>query len=212
MEGVPARCLQCRHTFVSRAFVIEGISNVSLSGNSVNCPRCGGTAKLVEGTFDFVDDTIRAKVATKESLDILATLKLALADAQNGNKTTEQIIGDIKQKSPELAESFQTIVNKDKGGLAALAAAILYLITSCTQNTHATLDTNLAIDQLHTYATGAAPYPFEEFRHQERAHTQSQASDEQRTSTPISRQQKRQQERQSKKRQPRSKPPERRRP
>lgn len=61
--SVPAKCTACGHRFTSKAFMAFSGVNISYSGCTETCPKCGGRAELQSGTYDFVGSTIAAFTA-----------------------------------------------------------------------------------------------------------------------------------------------------
>lgn len=188
MTGLPASCPRCGHVFESKAFSIQNGRKISFKGVSVVCPRCGGTAKAIEGTFDFIENAIRVRDAPKASVDIIGLLQLTLKEARAGN-TTESIIARLHDADPVFAEQASKIVQK--GGLPALTLMLIFLLNTCAANPSTSLDWNRLVDQVYVYITGNQNYQFPE-------HTSEQTSKSQQPQE-QNRQQRRQQERQTKK-------------
>src|SRR5690242_1992722 len=57
--GPIADCRSCQMLFMSRAFAASNCRNMSYFGCIESCPRCGGPAFVLDGTYDFVEDTVR---------------------------------------------------------------------------------------------------------------------------------------------------------
>jgi hypothetical protein len=189
VAGLPAHCPHCGHTFISTD--LSGIdARIIINSVAVECPRCGKSADVLDGQYDFVGNAINVSGAPKKTIEILTALQTALRAAQAGEREQE-ILAKIGKASPELAVEAQDAVRK--GGIYLLILLLLALLHGCTQNIHESVDWNELVDQAHTYITGSDPYPIE------RTHTEAQESDDK--SPKMSRQLRRQQERQSRKQQ-----------
>lgn len=84
MVSIPARCTRCGFTFQPRGGIsISNSTDVTFSGNTTNCPRCGGVARFIDGTFDVVDEAIRMKSGPSWSWTVVETLRLGLREIQD---------------------------------------------------------------------------------------------------------------------------------
>jgi hypothetical protein len=85
---VPAHCQSCGLTWQPHGGIfIENSRNVTLRNGSTNCPRCGSTARFLEGTFNVRDDLIEVLSAPdwtrekfRELQGVLNWARLHLAD------------------------------------------------------------------------------------------------------------------------------------
>jgi ribosomal protein S27AE len=190
MHRLPAHCPHCGAFFLSPIAGMPGAS-VTIHAVGTSCPRCGKSADVLDGTFDFLANAIHVKSAPPKTLGILHALQDVLSQAQKG-ADEQEIIQALSKESPELAHAASDVIKR--GGVSALIALLIYLLASCSANIEQTLDWNELVDQAHVYLIGADPYPLGESR------TQDQETRE--PSQQTSRQQRRHRERQSKKQKP----------
>jgi hypothetical protein len=154
MAGLPAHCLNCGAIFVTSTIQASNALGITFSNITVPCSNCGGPAKTVDGTFDFVGNAMRVHPgAPQRTIEILKVLQSALREAEGG-ASDEKVIDTIARASPVLASAIQ---RKTKQGGFILITLLLALLASCS--TEATLDWNQLVDQLKVYATGGDPYP-----------------------------------------------------
>jgi ribosome-associated translation inhibitor RaiA len=190
MTGLPSHCPKCGLIFESNVFgELSNASNITFKNIGTSCPRCGGIAQAIDGTFDFVGNAIKVKSAPPRTLAILSVLQKALEEAQQG-KPEGEVLSKIEQASPELASAIQATIAKS--GKPILVVLLLSLLATCSTNT--TLNWNQLVDQVHVYATGSDPYPTGSIQAEPEAKPK------------ISRQQRRYKERQTKKRQRQTEP------
>jgi hypothetical protein len=184
MAGVPAHCPHCGRVFVSAAFNFGFASTVVLENNRTNCPFCGQTAQIIDGTFNFLGNAILVRDAPPRTIAILQTLQNALAASQKG-EADAKVLDKIKDASPELADQIQKATVASGKPLVGLL--LLLLAGNCSMATNTSLNWNQLVDQVRVYATGASPYP-------ELGNTVEKPK--------MNRQQRRSQERQTKKQKP----------
>ncbi len=196
MFSPPARCRACGSVFYSGfAADLGGCGSITLKGCKTNCPSCGGTADIIDGTFDFVGNAIRLQNPSSELIAVLTALQSALRAAQNGDiEATEAALREAPSNVAEAA-----ILLIQRYGLRPFTFMLMFLLTSCS--TEATLDVNKIVDQFHVYITGAQPYPFETKDTNDATKTHIDAPKNDAPTGSISRQQQRQLNRQSQKRQ-----------
>ncbi len=204
MFEFPARCTRCGTIFRS-GIAADNASNMSMSNNMAGpCPRCGAMGRVIDGVFDVSQGKISVRAAPPETFAVLKALEAALAAARAGAEA-EIIIDDLRKTSPEIAKDAQRDLNK--GVLAFLVAMLLYLITSCSNNTTGKVDWNLLVDQAHVYVTGKEAHPGISKREAPSADNRTESPTKTASEAKPSRQQRRYLERQTNKRQSKSAAP-----
>ncbi|MFC7699644.1 hypothetical protein ACFQX9_23450 [Bradyrhizobium sp. GCM10028915] len=190
MPPLPAHCPKCGAIFPSNVISIDNSDDITIGNIQERCPiqGCGGTARVIEGNFDFVGHAVRVRRAPPRTLAILTVLQEALQDVERG-KPTDEAISKIERASPELASAIRKTIGS--AGKPLLGTLLFALLASCSMSTR--LDWNQLVDQVHVYRTGAAPYPGLGQSGSSASETESKAE--------PSRQQRRYKERQTKKRQ-----------
>ena len=104
MPNVPAVCPQCHLVFPSPIAIAEGVRGASIYNIGVQCPRCGGNGRILDGIYDALGNTIRVLLTSNRSIEQLETLRHALKTARE-SKASRQEIGDtIKAHTPELQQ------------------------------------------------------------------------------------------------------------
>lgn len=127
MGSPPAVCRNCGARFAATAFQVENSTDVTFSGCATICPYCGGTADIVDGTYDFVGEIIaafRAPGVTRQNVEAFRDVVEAV---NAGRATPEQAVAQVA----ELGSAFAGVwkwVNANSGGLGVLLAIMsLYL-------------------------------------------------------------------------------------
>ena len=123
MPEMPAFCQNCGAIFGS-GMVFENCRNLRLSGNTAQCPKCGGIGKIPDGVFDIVGNIINVLNATKDTVNNLNKLNNLLNDAKKENYSHEEIQSKIKEELPELS-SLSDVLPKTRNELYAFIALIL---------------------------------------------------------------------------------------
>lgn len=109
----PAVCETCDFIFPS-GFDIENSENVSFVGSkSGPCPRCRGTGRIPDGTYNFIGSTIEFLSGPKSSVRDLQRLAELLKDARDKGATHEEIADEIQKNAPELA-SWKDVLPKSR--------------------------------------------------------------------------------------------------
>jgi hypothetical protein len=99
---MPAFCGSCGAVFPSSAIIGGDATNVSFRDVDVICPFCGGLARIPDGTYDFVGDTIRILSAPQRTVDELTRLSAILNRGRSSRASPEAVSHEIQQEMPEL--------------------------------------------------------------------------------------------------------------
>lgn len=89
------------HVFESRAIGVTIAQHATFENVAEPCPICGATADVMDGTFDFLADSIRVLSAPQITIDRLNALQRAIQEV--ADQPTEQIVETIRREEPELA-------------------------------------------------------------------------------------------------------------
>jgi hypothetical protein len=108
---------------VSPAFNFGFASTVVLKNNRTNCPFCGQTAHLIDGTFDFMGNAVLVRDAPPQTIAILEILQAALTSAHKGEPNAK-VLDKIKGASPELAREIHQATASSGMNLSWAAAAV----------------------------------------------------------------------------------------
>lgn len=117
MVDVPAFCDWCGLVFPS-GFDLGG-SRVTLIGNSSQCPRCGSAARIPDGTFDFIDSSIRLIRGPYRSRMELERFQEILELCSRQQPSFEEVDKEIKDTSPAVHTLIRRFAPKDAKDLAA---------------------------------------------------------------------------------------------
>ncbi|HEX9050160.1 MAG TPA: SEC-C metal-binding domain-containing protein [Anaeromyxobacter sp.] len=122
---VPAFCDSCGAIFASG--IVAGGGTFTFTGCAATCPRCGAMARIPDGTFSFIGDTIRllsGPAATVAQLRRLAEIVRAVrARAMTREAAEAAVASDV----PQFAALFEWL-RKHQGDLAAWIGVILTAI------------------------------------------------------------------------------------
>ena len=125
--SVPATCTNCGLRFTSRQFHVENSQNVTFDGCTESCPRCGGRAKLQDGTYDFIGSAVaafRAPGVTRKDIERFRSI----AEAAKERRITPDLAG---QQIKQINVSFGTLwdwANSNAGALAILISVITLVL------------------------------------------------------------------------------------
>lgn len=131
MPSIPAFCNKCGASLNSGIF-IENSTNVTLSNNRVGyCPKCGSQGHTLDGTFDFIDNSIKILSASTRTIDELSRLENILNEAIKEKQSQQFISKRIKDEIPTLA-NFSILVPKNTSDLYTFLTFVLTLVIYLT--------------------------------------------------------------------------------
>lgn len=128
-------------------FAFENSTDVTISGCTVPCPACGGTGDVLEGTFDFVGDTIRLLSGPSVTVSRLQRLAAILKEAQQSGASADEIKRQVKEDLPELSR-ISDLLPRTRMELYAFIALLLTAVGLVIQSGKNSGDTNISIDQV----------------------------------------------------------------
>ncbi|WLR56509.1 SEC-C metal-binding domain-containing protein [Mesobacillus subterraneus] len=102
MVNVPAFCDNCTNIFPS-GFVFENCVGVTMSGCTSQCPRCGYSARVPDGVFNFYNSAIEVLEATPETIRDLKKLFVIVDKASRENIPPEEVHKEIEEEAPKLS-------------------------------------------------------------------------------------------------------------
>ncbi|MEX0426791.1 hypothetical protein AB3X52_04090 [Nocardioides sp. DS6] len=129
MVSIPARCARCGYTFQpSGGIWIEGATNVTFSNNTVNCPRCGGRAQFIDGTFDVVDGSIAMRSGPAWSWDVVESLRLTLVRIVEDQP--EDPVAAVETTNPRIAGMLRRATTGwSRGEIMSLLSLLLSVLS-----------------------------------------------------------------------------------
>jgi hypothetical protein len=129
MNAPPGICAACGWAGVLPGFDFADSTNVTFQDCVATCPRCGGTAAIVSGTYDLVGGVVRLVRDADLTLAQVRELGRAAAEARKGG----QAANDFVAENPRAAPIVNLIVQQAGGRdwlmilIAVLAIVIPYL-------------------------------------------------------------------------------------
>ena len=130
MGAPPAVCSNCGLRFPVRGIEISDSYGFSFSDVETDCPRCGGRANVVDGTYDFVGDVISAFRAPGVSRQSVATLRDIAEAVKTGETSREQAEAKVAELGAALAGVWKW--TNDNGSALSVLLAIIALYLSIT--------------------------------------------------------------------------------
>jgi hypothetical protein len=126
MGNVPARCSRCGNVFFTR-IQANKVSGLTFQGIGYQCPRCGGMADVVEGTFDVSGGTTPTFTQTAGKpvdREIFSRLGLVLIQAKLDNLSPHEIVEKVAPHSSALARRLRAVADDPTAFATVLAAVI----------------------------------------------------------------------------------------
>ncbi len=121
-----------------------------------NCPKCRGSAKLADGTFQFDEDVVRLVSGSNWSRAQVAAIERAYRDIKQNKEVTPGALDALEKISPELGTAVKVIMGK-YGKSAVAVFMIGLLLSKCSVNID--VDVNDLIHGHSVEASQSAHYP-----------------------------------------------------
>ena len=124
-----AECTNCRAVFEPQNFVqVSGSATLNLKGNTVNCPKCGGRARVIDGKFSFDKGTLTSvsNLSARDAQIVANILKKAWRSPPRGPSDREKLASEIETAAPGGAKLAEQI--REGVPLFSLLISILTLL------------------------------------------------------------------------------------
>ena len=128
MPRLPAVCDNCGLVFGS-AIVVENSFDATFTGCTSSCPRCGHDARIPDGIYNVLEQTIEILVNSKRSASELENLSMHSSEPKERNASPEEIRAAITEHAPELG-SMADMLPKTRSELYGAIQAICAVITT----------------------------------------------------------------------------------
>ena len=125
MALVPVFCDHCGTLFATGSFIGGDATGVTFEDCGFGpCPTCGQMGRVLDGTFEFIGDTINVLSAPEWSLEKLGWLQQRIEAAQRGQASPEQVVDEVAAEAPELRA---LIGNLSRAGWKAIQILVMLL-------------------------------------------------------------------------------------
>ncbi len=115
MAKIPIFCENCGElsTFNNLIDIADGANvKINFSGNKASCSNCGKLAVIVDGTYEFIGNTLEIFKSSKVTNSQLKRLIKILANASDNKMTGKEISQNIVNEVPELSKLSDLIPKK----------------------------------------------------------------------------------------------------
>lgn len=153
MAGIPAHCDRCG-TFESNAISVNNASTIRFVGSATNCPRCGGVARFLDGTWTERGGNIELVDGPSSSKALFLAFRQMVRQAEKGKLTPQE----VQKKAAELDEGIGRAVGilllrypRSAVFIIALVAMLKYM------NVETKLDVNELVQQAIEYTDSHKP-------------------------------------------------------
>lgn len=139
-------CPNCGAIFPSRHFTFDNSKGMTIRGSQEPCVKCRQTAQLLDGTFDFIDDSITLIKGPAFTVETLKKFKELAEAAQSGTISPDRLKAEAERLDPALIPLTNRAASSGKAGIAILAAIAGALLNQCNLNID--VDANKLYDQI----------------------------------------------------------------
>jgi hypothetical protein len=129
MAMIPVICSQCGTVFGSPNLIGGNASSIQFENVGVGpCPKCGGTGKVPDGTYDLQDDTLKVVQSSGIPAPALQGLIDLLESLQRGDASNDEVMERVEADAPALAPTVRNVLAKsDPAQWIALLIAVIAL-------------------------------------------------------------------------------------
>lgn len=91
-------------SYISRHhdFFGGGGDQISIDNCVVDCPRCGSIAKVLDGTYSFLDETVRLLSGPSSTIEALSKIAKTIKDSVAAGESSERTFDRVKEHAPWL--------------------------------------------------------------------------------------------------------------
>ena len=133
------QCIKCNIAF-DIDFGYDGMLQMQNCGTT--CPKCGGEADIVDGAYHHKDGELIGVTGSFLGAELAERLKGVIKKAKQKKSDSIELLADIADVSPGLAEKLKSKVNFPS---LVMILILIWLIKSVELNV--TVDVNKLIDQ-----------------------------------------------------------------
>ncbi|WP_308015736.1 SEC-C metal-binding domain-containing protein [Priestia aryabhattai] len=131
MSQVPAFCTECGLIFPSRQLSISNSRNITIENCTEECISCGSIAKVPDGVYNFIGETIELLSGPERTVEELNRLAEILRVSKRNNSSYEQVMDEVQREVPQVASLLSMILPKTPDQFYAfmnlLLATIMFL-------------------------------------------------------------------------------------
>ena len=153
MAGPPSKCPACGLLFESGLINVgQGVVGITFKNVGVSCPRCGSVARVADGTYSSVRETLELISGPKSSRDTFEALRKLAERSRSENLTAKEIIREMSGISPEFTKKITQGRSWPAVGLILL---LIWMIKSVSLDIR--IDFNWLVDQAWHISHGDDP-------------------------------------------------------
>lgn len=142
MPGPPCKCTKCGHVFETGLIAFGPDASGTFINCATNCPRCGGPAEIGDGSYTRVGDILRLDAGPLSTRQIIDELNRIAEKALAEHLTTEEVLAEIADISPDLAKKLKSV---GPWPVVGILMFLFWLVKSVTLDLQ--VDVNWLIDQ-----------------------------------------------------------------
>ncbi|ALV21074.1 SEC-C metal-binding domain-containing protein [Carnobacterium antarcticum] len=101
----PSVCDSCGNIFSTNIIGMSGAGSATIvmKGNKTNCPKCGNMARILDGTYEMVNNIINIISSPQRQFEELKTFSEILKEAQKNGFSVDEIAIKTKKQTPGLS-------------------------------------------------------------------------------------------------------------
>jgi hypothetical protein len=152
MAGAPCHCTKCGYVFQTSVVDFGPGASATFFDCGTDCPQCGGYARIGDGSYTQVGDGLRLDAGPLSTRQIINQLNRVANKARSESLTTEEVLAEIADVSPDLATKLKSI---GPWPVVGLLIFLFWLVKSVSLDIR--VDVNWLIDQAWHLSHGPDP-------------------------------------------------------
>lgn len=129
MSQVPAFCSNCGSIFPSKLLSFVNSTNITIKGCEEPCINCGSIAKVPDGVYNFIGETIELLSGSESTVQQLNRLAEILNSFKDRDSTYEEVMEEVEQETPQMSSLLEKILPKTKDHLYGFISIIIGIIS-----------------------------------------------------------------------------------
>ena len=122
----PGKCRKCGAIFPATAFAASNSLGITFRGCATSCPNCGGLADVLDGTYNFIGDTVELLSGPESTIEALKKLAQVVKTSVEAGEPPEKTMEKAIEAFPPLRKLKTLGVNAFKALTVVLAIKGMY--------------------------------------------------------------------------------------
>jgi len=147
MAKIPVVCDSCDLFFMSRSLLVGAGQVTFINCFQNQCPKCGNPLRILDGTYELVDNTTKLLSGPESTVSKLKRLYEILQTAKTQKSTANEIKNQLNKEIPSLS-ALSDLLPKTKQELYTAISIIIAVISLLMQSMNKSPSTKIEVNQV----------------------------------------------------------------